>query len=623
MVPVSTIRDDRTVKDCLTVQANGAQELNAQPSLPALRNEVSSVPDLRPRIHEVPLRYKTIVDAKVVIVSQAMQAEDLNMFHQSLANGLTCEAQVEAIGKMPSVRSLYRWIADFKRDGAIGLCPQHSVESGRGRKVPEDVQNKLLKILLNPNKIAVATAVNLVKDHYRVQKKEIGCSYRTMLRWVEDWKLDHLEEWTLAREGMKAYREKVNRTVLRDWSLVSVGDCWISDGHTIEVMLIDPRDGKPRKHEIIAWFDASSRMPVGAAINLTENTEVIQLSFRNAALFCGYKPLVVYVDNGKAYKGKYFSGSKKSAEDIEIEIQGVFARLGIEVVNSLPYNAKAKTIERWWQDLQNQVERLMPGWTGNHAMAKPANMARDEKWQKQQFPHKAVTIEQFKEIFEYWAINIYGSKPHPEYKDKTRLEVFNEGSAAIPHERRISPEELNHMLMVIEKKRITNQGITINKTIYWDEALVRYVGRDLIVRWDFWDIRSILVYDEKDQFICQAPMRRFQDPLVKLRGDESIAKRSLEADLADVKRIERQAKQSTNELLKRVSDATNDMVDSLPMPEIGLIDERPLMPSLPIKEESIDDKIAKLDIPASTPEEPKDGISEATRKELKSIGIDI
>ena len=156
------------------------------------------------------------------------------------------------------------------------------------------------------------------------------------------------------------------------------------------------------------------------------------------------------------------------------------------------------------------------------------------------------------------------------------------------------------MLMVIEHKRITNQGITLNKTIYWDESLVRYVGRDLTVRWDFWDVRSILVYDEKDQFICQAEMRRFQDPLVKLRGDDSISKRSLEADLKDIKRIERLATQSTSELLKRVADATNDMVGRLPMPETTLIDDRPLMPQLPPKEETIDDKISKLKSPSQS-----------------------
>lgn len=118
-------------------------------------------------------------------------------------------------------------------------------------------------------------------------------------------------------------------------------------------------------------------------------------------------------------------------------------------------------------------------------------------------------------------------------------------------------------------------------------------------------------------------MRRFQDPLVKLRGDDSISKRSLEADLKDIKRIERSATQSTSELLKRVADATNDMVGRLPMPETTLIDDRPLMPQLPPKEETIDDKISKLEITKPEPKEDPDGLSEETRKQLKSIGIDI
>jgi len=132
------------------------------------------------------------------------------------------------------------------------------------------------------------------------------------------------------------------------------------------------------------------------------------------------------------------------------------------------------------------------------------------------FPHQAITVEQFKQIFEYWAIEIYGRKPHPDYPDKTRMEVFQEGSAEIPAERRITPEQLNFMLLAIERKRVSNQGITLNKAIYWAEEMIRYVGRDVTVRWDFWDVRSILVYDEADQFICQAPMRQLRDPLVKM-----------------------------------------------------------------------------------------------------------
>jgi putative transposase len=362
---------------------------------------------------------------------------------------------------------------------------------------------------------------------------------------------------------MKAFRERVNRTVLRDWSDTKVGDAWVSDGHTIEVMLEDPRDGKAKKFELIAWFDAASRMPVGMHINLTENTEAIQLSFRNACIMAGHKPLAVYIDNGKAYKSKYFAGSAKTADDIEIELQGVYGRMGIETIHSMPYNAKAKIIERWWLSLQNQVERITTAWTGRNATSKPANMARDEKYIKSKFAHKPMTVAQFKALVEEWALEIYGAEAHPEQKEKSRLEVFLEGKEQVPQARRISPDELNWLLLTIDKKRVGTQGITISKMIYWHEAMVRLVGRDVIVRTDYWDVRSILVYDERDQFVCQAPLRTYTDPLVKIKGDDH-SRRTLEKDIAEVRAVEKKYKESANAILKRVADATTELYESLP-----------------------------------------------------------
>ncbi len=623
---------EATFKESLKVQAAEAQDvatckqsLQVQPDhyadagkLVPASGEIVNLPDLRPRVKEVPLKYKEMVDARLAVIQSAQASGDYALWLQSYQNGLHCVTQASVIGKL-SLRTLYRWISDYKRDGVMGLCPGYSMESCRSSKVPEDVQNKLLKILLAPNQVMIGTAIKVVKDHYRLQRKDINCSERTMLRWVENWKREHIGEWTLAREGMKAYREKINRTVLRDWTITNVGDAWVSDGHTIEVLLIDPRDGKAKKYEIVAWLDAASRMPVGASINLTENTEAIQISFRNACLFTGYKPLIVYVDNGKAYKSKYFSGSKRTAEEIELELDGVFGRLGIEVINSQPYNAKAKIIERWWKSLQDQVERMTSGWTGSNAMAKPANLSRDEKYIKGKFAHEALTVEQFKGIFEYWALNIYGQQPHPDCPEKTRMQVFEEGSAQIPVDRRISPEDLNYMLLVIGKKKVGNQGITLNKAIYWNDSLVHYVSRELIVRWDFWDVRSILVYDERDRFVCQAGLRRLQDPLVKLRGEDSVAKRELEGELKQIRNLEKRNRQSTSEILKRVSDSTQDMYDQLPEGALtGLLNQTPLIPELS-KEKSLDDRL--LEMAAAAPEDADPEAKETAEEQPINPGL--
>lgn len=620
----STGSNSSSVKDSLTVQP----DQTFLPEVPQNRpvqttvlapdsGEVANLPDLRPRIHEVPLKYKQLVDAKVSIVTAAMAAGDLDAFHNSLSQGLICETQVQAVGKVPSSRTLYRWIREYKSDGALALCPGYSVESGRGRKVPLEVQNMLLKILLHPNQVMVGTAISHVKHHYkRVLKRELDCSSRTMMRWVEDWRRDHLQEWTMTREGMKAYREKVNKTILRDWTTTAVGDAWVSDGHTVEVMLEDPRDGKPKKFELVVWMDCASRMPLGASLNLTENTEAIQLSFRNACRFAEFKPLAVYIDNGKAYKSKYFSGKAKSAEDIEIEMAGVFGRLGIETINSQPYNAKAKIIERWWLSLQEQVERMMSGWYGSNAMAKPATLKRDEKYLKSQFQHKALTVDQFKDAFEYWALEIYGQQEHPDYAGKTRLEVFQEGKALIPAERMINLEELNWMLMVIERKKITSQGVKLNKAYYWHKNLVGYVGRELIVRWDYWDVTSINIYDERDKFLCQAPMRRFQEPLVKLRGEDGVSKRELDRELKEIRGIEKKAKAATDAILERIASATDDMI------QIGgtdqhLLDQAPLMPALKGNNDIDFEGVA-----APADPEPKPKKNNKLSETLKNLGIE-
>ena len=179
--------EDGTIKKSLTVEAE---------------NAISGYVDLRPRLREVPLQYKELVDAKVEIVTAAMAAGDLEAFQQSLSRGLICAEQKNMLGKSISLRSLYRWVKQYKEEGALGLVPGYRSDTGRGRRVPEEAQNMLLKLLLHPNQVAAATAVRYVQHHYkRVKRQPLECSARTMQRWIEDWRRNHLPEWTLARKG--------------------------------------------------------------------------------------------------------------------------------------------------------------------------------------------------------------------------------------------------------------------------------------------------------------------------------------------------------------------------------------------------------------------------------------
>ena len=64
-------------------------------------------------------------------------------------------------------------------------------------------------------------------------------------------------------------------------------------------------------------------------------------------------PKVVYQDNGRAFRAKYFTDDKGFTE---LGFQGLYSKLGIETVFARPYNARAKVIERFFKEFQEGFE---------------------------------------------------------------------------------------------------------------------------------------------------------------------------------------------------------------------------------------------------------------------------
>ena len=78
---------------------------------------------------------------------------------------------------------------------------------------------------------------------------------------------------------------------------------------------------------------------------LEENTQCIASVLRNAIINLDMIPKIVYQDNGRAFRAKYFTcGSGSDGSDDkgfeELGFYGLYAKLGIETVFVRPYNAK-------------------------------------------------------------------------------------------------------------------------------------------------------------------------------------------------------------------------------------------------------------------------------------------
>ena len=241
-----------------------------------------------------------------------------------------------------------------------------------------------------------------VKNDLTGDEFELLSDFKELNKDAKWYRANNLDKWTLARDGIKALKDKVEPYIVRDTSILEIGQVLVADGHTLNFQVINPFTGKPSRATLIGFLDWKSGGLVGYDIMLEENTQNIASALRNAILTMDKIPEYVYQDNGRAFKSKFFNGDSKFEE---LGFTGIYEKLGIKPVYATPYNARAKVIERFFLDFQESFEKLMPSYIGTSIDNKPAYMNRNEKLHKQIHEQKAnfvPTIEQALILVREW-----------------------------------------------------------------------------------------------------------------------------------------------------------------------------------------------------------------------------
>jgi putative transposase len=322
--------------------------------------------------------------------------------------GLFLPKAYEFMGSI-SIGTLRRYIQTYKKNGnAECLLPQYqTTKQGEYNGIlNEDMQKVLLALLLHQNKFGYNTVIRLAKQILIKQgyDEESLPSNITFKRFAEDFRDNNYAEWVLKREGMKAYHDKVEPYIERDISKIGVGDVLIADGHVLNFQVINPFTGKPTRATLVCFLDWKSTALVGYEIMMSENTQCVASALRNSILNLGLIPTVVYQDNGKAFKSKYFQNSNFE----ESEFNGVYANLGIYSVFAKPYNARAKVIERFFLEFQEEFEKLMPSYIGTSIENRQAWMNRNEKLHLQ--IHQSLTGGKIPTVQEAIRLNVCSYK---------------------------------------------------------------------------------------------------------------------------------------------------------------------------------------------------------------------
>lgn len=452
------------------------------------------------------------------------------------------------LGKI-SRGSLHRWKASL--DGTedyTRLIPNYKyVSVNEYRTCLTDEEIKIfMGLLLHPNRICIGKAIALTKYKLKEQGQSFipaDITFRRYAKWFKD---NNYDKWVLARDGEKALSDKVEPYIKRDVSLLDVGDILVADGHKLAFQVINPFTGKPCRATLVGFLDWKSTALVGYEIMLEENTQCIASALRNAIINLDMVPKIVYQDNGRAFRAKYFTDDKGFGE---LGFYGLYAKLGIETVFARPYNARSKVIERFFKEFQEGFEKLMPSYVGSSIINKPAYLKRNEKFHSNLHNNYIPTIEETIKMIDMW-LKFKNSQPCTNAPNMTITEVLENRK-----KQNIDISLLDDLMLATEVKTIQRNGVRFLNCDYFDERLYGLRGK-VLVKYNLFDLTNVKVFTPKGEYLCTAERVTETHPMAKILGTVE--------DLEDYKqKIQKQQKLKRKTINSVKKLLTNDEIKFL------------------------------------------------------------
>jgi len=472
-------------------------------------------------------------------------------FMRAYNSGIAYPKIFELVGTV-SWKTIEGWKRTIKTTGeTFNLCDLRGV-CKRGQRILTDQQKDiLLKCALHPNKPLISEAIRMAWSIMHTKDIPNGHSASTYRRWLQEWASLNYHIWTFSRKGAKAWNDDCAMYIERDYNLINVGDVVVADGHVLNFEILNPWTGKPKRMTLICWLDMKSSYPLGWEIMPTENTQAISAALRRAIICLGKYPQVAYLDNGRAFKSKFFN----NVEFDESGFEGLYKRLGMKTIFAWPYHGQSKTVERFFGTFA-ELERWCPTYSGTSIENKPPRMMRGEKEHRRLYnkvmDDNVLTMGQAHRAIAAW-FDQYAQRPqrgHLEGRAPADLFLAERGPG-------VDKAELTYLMMTRTCRAIRQNGINlpirkngINQpgTNYYHPAL--YGRRHMaIVKYDLQDPSVIYVFDQHDEFICKATPVEKDHPAAYVLGtseDQEKLKKHIELK----KHQEKEAASITKEILE-------------------------------------------------------------------------
>lgn len=318
-----------------------------------------------------------------------------------------------------SASTLERWFYQYEKGGFDGLLPQRRVDSGKSRKLDDDMKEQINYLKHEYPRIPATLIHHKLIANGTIIKGEISLS--TVNRYINQ--LNLTNKYTPNKDMHRYERPHIN-------------EVWCGDSSVGPYLLVD---GKKKKVWIIAFIDDASRMITGIDLFFHDNFVNVMSVIKSGVSKFG-KPKILNLDNGSSYKNK--------------QISLLAARIGTSLSYNPPYTpiGKAK-IERWFKTLKQQ-------WMSQLNMTDFKNL--DE-----------LRIS----LFNY--VKVYNTKVHSSLNGSSPVDRFYKESPLI---KRLSKEQIaSGFLLEIERRVSIDNVVVINNVEY--EVDYRYSKQRILLRY--------------------------------------------------------------------------------------------------------------------------------------------
>lgn len=394
-------------------------------------------------------------------------------------------------------KSLYDWIKKSKTGNVEKLSDKRGGYNRGQSSIPQKYQDYFSSLYLQQTRPSVTGCFNETKLF--ANSNGDGIPGLKAFRLFSD-NMDKAMK-VRAREGKKAFDDKCMPYIERDYSLIKPNEWWVSDHHLwdIFVRVSDGKGGwKLERPWGSYWMDMRTRKMISSIIRTeSPNSDVVLCSFGLGVEHFGV-PNGVRLDNGKDYKARdmfYPEGKYICSEDNEKAISNSLAsNLQVAVTYAIPYNAKAKPIERVFNTYEEQLGKKYASYAGSNAKVRPEDL-------KDLNIMDVITLEEFIEQHNRFVYEIYNESPHSgdAMYNNSPNHMYSKVDFTI---RRVPKDVLYFSLMRVKGSRVVGRnGVTFNGIHFYNDNCINYVGQKVTARYDPTKPEILYIFDINENFL--------------------------------------------------------------------------------------------------------------------------